>query len=746
MALQLTENTFSAVSQVAKEPNIVLEIEGVPTLFGSLAISKYARIGDPDLIIGEPDLDFGAFYIGGFTLLDDQDNAITLDGTSNSIKQTLNIDKGEGGSITSLSIALVDAGDITRLITPGEIIPDILQARCRVYLGFENVAWPEDYVTIFRGVVTEVSSDPGKVTLQLNHPDDKKRSTIYKQIETTLAADISNSDTDIDLVSAANILLPIAGPDGNIDPSFRAYVRINDELILLDSINTNTLTGCTRGQINTTATSHQAGDAVTTFYRLTGTCTDLALKLMSSGFEGPYLEDIAVEQFGFYGVTSVPNSLQFLDYDVSKYNIQVGDYVTVTGATEAANNFTGKQVLDVVTTEDGSYIVIDGVSLVDETSSAAVMSVRSKYDTLPNGLRMVNEEIDIAEHDRLNQLFLSNISYDIYLKETIENAKEFLEEQIYSPAAAYSLPRKSRASLGYHIGPIPGQDIKTLSYDNVKRPSQMRLKRSTNRQFYNEVVYRFDESALEDKFLTGFVNIAQDSKDQIRGPNKTLTVSAKGLRSTEQGEAIAQSQSERRLNRYKFAAESIEVATLFDVGFNIEIGDIVVYDGTNLALPDIKTGSKGMAPRLFEVQNKDLNLKTGDVRLEIVDTNFDGAGRYCLMSPSSFVAVGISTTELIIKQSFSARFGVAEWRKWQDQVGASVRIRSSDFSIDHDTVITAISGNTFTVSPALPVVPAADQVFEMTLYTDVDVTEQTKLVYGFMSDAPFADGPQYQML
>jgi hypothetical protein len=359
-----------------------------------------------------------------------------------------------------------------------------------------------------------------------------------------------------------------------------------------------------------------------------------------------------------------------------------------------------------------------------------------------------NDEIDFDEHLRLKRLFLSNFDYTIYLKDTIENATDFIETEIYSPVAAYSLPRKTRASLGYHIGPIPGQDIKVLDETSIKSASRTKLTRTTARNFYNEIVYRFDEDALEDdKFLTGVITISATSKNQIKTANKTLTISSKGLRSTEQGESIATSQSNRRLNRYRFGAESLKLSTTFDTGFNLEVGDVVVYDGVNLALPDIKSGAKGMAPRLFEIVNKDINIKTGDVSLELLDTNFNGSGRYCLMSPSSLVAGAASTTQFTIKPSFSARFGISEYRKWEQRVGSSIRLRNADFSLVSDSVITAVNFNTITVSPPLSFIPVADMVFELTDYDDVDVTAQTKLIYGHMKNSAFADGgAQYQML
>jgi hypothetical protein len=748
MSLTLTSRAQAAVDQIAKEPNLVLEIDGVSTIYGALKIKKFVRIGDPDLEIGDPELNLNAFYIGGFNLVADQDNAITLSGTTTSIRQSLNIDKGQGASISTMAIALVDNGDITKLITPGEVIPDVLQAKCRVYLGFEGTAWPEDYITIFKGVVTDIDSDAGKILLNINHPDDKKRGTIFKQVESELSSGIDASVTTITLDSVNDFLQPITGPDASVDPAFKSYVRIDNELIQYTGISGFNLTGCTRGSLNTTAASHGSGASVASFYRLSSTLTDLALKIMASGVNGNYLEDLEATSFVFFESAYTPNTIYFRGVDIAnRHNIVIGDYVTTSGASNGANNVSLKEIIDVVTTEEGSYIQVDGVSFLTEDPTSALVSFRSQFDTLPDGLKMANDEIDIAEHQRLNQLFLSNVQYDIYLKETIEDGKEFLEEQIYSPGAAYSLPRKSRASVGYHIGPIPGQDIQVINKDNLVGASKSKIKRSTNKQFFNEIVYKFDESALEEKFLSGRITISATSKNQIRGANKTLTIESKGLRTIDQGAAIALTQSNRRLKRYEFGAEVLVIQVTFAAGFNLEIGDIIVYDGTDLSLPDTKNGVKGIEPRFYEIQNKELNIKNGDVRLEMVDTNFNGAARYCLMSPSSKIASGASSTSFNVVESFSGRFGTFEFRKWQNIGLAAIKVRNDDFSNNSPSVIVSNSFNQFTVSPPLSFTPAINDVFELANYDDANTLDTTKLVYGFMRDSAFADGkPQYNML
>ena len=182
MSLELTTNQFLASQQVTKRPNIVLQIEGVSTLFGSVAIKEEVRIGDPGLEIGDPDTDPDAFFIGGFKEILDQKKIIDLSSTSKNIRQTLNQDLGQGSSISAFSVALIDDGTLIDLITPGVQIDDILGVKCRIWYGLDKdtTSFPEDYNIVFRGIVTEVDAPPGKIILKLNHPDNKKKRQPFK--------------------------------------------------------------------------------------------------------------------------------------------------------------------------------------------------------------------------------------------------------------------------------------------------------------------------------------------------------------------------------------------------------------------------------------------------------------------------------------------------------------------------------------------------------------------------------------
>lgn len=751
MTVSLTQRAQWAAQSAHKKPNVVLAIEGVGNYYGNIVIKRYATIG-PSVTIDDPEINSDAIYIGGLQKIANQENAISINETTTSIRQMLQIDLGQGGSISTMSIALIDTGSITELITPGAILDDILQTRCKVYLGFDGLAFPDDYIVIFRGVVTDVSGDAGKVILTINHPDDKKKGSTFTQVQPVLNGAINSSVTTIPLVDASNILAPVLGPDGTYDPSFQSMIVIDDEIIRFTGISGSNLTGCTRGYLGTSAASHADQSDSQTFYRLLGSPLELALKIMASTGDGSnYIENALFPSY-FVTVDGSPiaNAIYFQNFNViEQLNVQVGDYISVVNAAHPANNFSLKVIDDIVETSTGTYIVVAGVSLVAEDATLAIpppfVSIRSQYDTLPDGLALTNDEIDIDEHIRLHDLFLSDVQMDIYVKDTVDDTRKFLETELYSPIACFSLPRKSRCSVGYHVGPIPGQDIKTFDSDNIKTPSKIKLTRSTNRQFYNEIVYKYDEAAKTTDFLSGIITISETSKAQIRGTDKTLTVASKGLRSTLNGAHIALVQSNARLKRYQFAAEVLSFGTLFGDGFDTEIGDIIWVDMSDLGIPDIRTGQKGLAGRYWFVQNKTLNFKNGDVQLECIDTHFNAIGRYGLISPASLISSGVSATQFVITASYAKKAGGAEHKKWANLIGAKLRIRNSDFSISAECNLLECTSNTIRVTP-LPFTPSTGMVMELVLYDD-QTLEKVNLTYAAMANADFPDGKtQFIML
>ena len=755
MSFNLTRNARDKSLDVNKTPQIVLEIDGVTKVYGAVKIQKFIQYGDEGLEYG------AGFVYGGLIDIEDQSPYISWSGTTSTIRQQLDVDKGSSGSISSMGVTLIDKnGEVSReLITPDETQSpafDILGRRAKIWLGFADIAWPEDFFVVFRGTIDAVETGAGNILLKVNSPDSKKKGQIFTRATNTLNGSITAGSTVITLDDADDYLEPtFTGPDGTIDSGLEYYVRIDDEIIRYEAKTTTQLQTLTRGAFGTIAASHDDGASCESIYNISGNSIDIALKLMLSGIGGPYQEDVSITAFvRVDGTSLITNSIYFEDYDpVSKFNLSVGDYITVTGATNGANNVSSVEVVGITESLNGWYIVLDdSVTLVEETVTTALCSFRSQYDVWPEGAGMIADEVDIKEHLYIQRSFLSEAEqYDFLLRDEIE-LKEFLAEQVYNPVGAFSLPRKSRASVGFHLsGLLPNNTVKQMDSSNISDPSGLKIQRSTTKNFFNATVYKFDESILEeDKFEKVVTTLNTESRDRIPVGVRPLIIESKGLRTLLSGPNIATSATTRRLNKYKFGAEYIKgVKANFKIGFDLEVGDVVVFDLASLQMTDIKEGgSRSGDVRLMQIDNKSLNIKTGEVLFDLTDTNFSNDSRFGLISPASFIKAGVSTTQFIIEPSFNTtEFGINEYLKWTSFIGSEVRVRNDDFSLNDSAVLTSISGNTFTLGSALSFTPSSGMLLEFVEYGITQPQANVKLLYAFMSDSTFPDGDaQYTML
>lgn len=752
MGFQLTTKARAAANSVSKQPNIVLVINGVSTKFGSAQILKLIRIGDPGLLID------GSWVIGGSKPLSDQQEAISFENSTTSIKQQMEIDKGRGSSISSLEIGLIDFDNrISELISPGVEIEDLLGEKCSVFIGFaETTNFPDDYIRIFRGIVDDITSGAGLIKINIASPEQKKKASIFQKVDTALTSAITDSQTTIPLASTTNLLQPVLGPDGTYDAGFFSYVRIDDEIIRYTGISALNLTGCTRAMLGTINTAHDSGASVSSFYRVTGDAIEVALKIMMSK-QGNFEEDVPVSSLvRFSDSSEIANAIVFNTTDVEEeYGIVVGDYCTVSSAVNGANDFTLRQITAIgKPSTGGSYIVVGGSPLVVELSSTALIDFRSQYDTLPSGLGLGGDEVDVNEHLRIRQLFLSNFEYDFYLKDTIENGREWLEQEVYKPCGAYSLNRKAKSSLGYFVGPIPSESTVTLGEANIVNPDKLKIRRTTNKNFANTIVYKYETDVLEEKFLRGTIYQSATSLNRVKVGQRSLLIESTGMRQSLQAETVSAQAAGRKLSRFKFGAEFLDgVQVRFGDGYAIELGDIILLDPANLSLTNTETGTREKPSKLYEVANITKDFKSGKVTLDLIDTNFDGSGRYALIGPSSKIGAGISQTQFTIYNGFpNSPYGSNEGEKWQRFITATskpvVKVRSADFTTRYaQAAISSVVGNTVTVSTALGFTPQPNDVMELAQYSADGVTDQIKLLYAHMRDTAFPDGgAQYLLL
>ena len=742
--IRLTENAQAAADKINVEPNLIFRIPKYDKIFGSAEISEYIRIGDPDLYIGSyPGWD--SWVIGGVRAIQNQSQYMSYTaggGTSTNLVQKLAPDRKEGTTITSMVVTLIDKNEeISRLISPGFDLDDILGADTEIWLGFKGTGYPEDYEIIFRGIVNDIDSGPGYVNFLLSSVEDKKRRALVVEATTELAAAIPLGPlASIQVLDGSIFSNAVLGPDGSPDPSISRTFIINDEIFSYTSVSGNVLSGITRGLYDSVQTVHDVGDDVKRGFRLQGNGIDLALKIMLSGWQGPFVEGVDIKHLNRIA-PAIPrtNAVFFQRKNVLKeFGLTVGDFVSVTGATNPANNFTNKEIVEIQVTDDGSFVTVDDVSLVDELDSPGTASFRSKYDTLNIGLKMSPAEVDVEQHEYLRDFFLSGYTFDLRDLFEVNVAKTLIDDQIYTSMACFSIPRKGRSSITYSIGPIGGQVARRLDLDTVTNAGSLKVKRSLASNFTNVVRYAYDYDVVEGEFKKSKSFRSLSSQSRIPVLDKVLAIDAKGLRSGG-GEALIEASADRLLSRYQFGAEHISGAKLvFGFGYPIEIGDVVLVDYAALKLTDSDTGDRAGGQKYMEVINKTLNVKTADVSVDLVNTSFGLGDRFATVGPSSIVDSGSTTTKLNLKKSYGTGEFEVETYKWVDYIGEKILVHSEDWSQEAETTLLAIDSINVAilVSPALPFAPVDGYIIDAPFYpasSDPNENINWKLPHAFLS-------------
>lgn len=723
--LPITDTLKQAIELPQVSPAMALEIDGYDIVFANVRIEKYIRIGDPDLYIGDD------WVIGGYSLLDNVSDYISFNtGTTTKISQKLDVYKAQGSSVSGMVVSLIDKSEtVTELVSPGFQVEDLLGREVVVKQGVKGTAYPEDYVPIFRGLVQGIDSGAGYINLILSNTEEKKRAGILTRTTAELANSIDNVQTTVDLVDASEFITPA--------DTLSTYLKVNDEFMEYTGKATNTLTGVTRGLEGSTAAAANAGQDAELWCKVTGNGLDIALKLMLSQGEEWYAENLPVLGFQTFNILYSINNAVFFDKInlEEEYGVAVGDTIEVMGS---GFNDQVTTIAEIGMIDDSTYIVVDG-TIVAENPTTATARLKSKWNVLPIGLGMKPKEVDIKQHLYVRDTFLPVFDLEIYFKEA-ENTKEFIEQLVYLPMACFSVPRKARSSVIMHIAPLPVNDIKTLDITTVKNAKDLKIQRSTSENFFNEITFSLDYNPAVEKFKKTLTYESLTSKARISTLGiRGLAIDAVGLKTSNDGATRSRQSAARFLRRYQYGAEFIKgVDVHFKTGFAIEIGDVVVVDFDSLQLSNFDKGVRGGGFKLMEVLNWTRDTKSGEIKLDIVNTTYGVDDRYGVISPSSIVTNGSTTTKLRIKKSYTTKDFQRESTKWTNYVGQEVIVHSEDWSTVYTTTIKGFDNQDpqGMLVDALPTAPSAGWIIQCPNYPNT--TDEKDLAFWKLRHAFFS--------
>lgn len=735
-------------SKLSKQLSLVLEIEGVG-LFGVADTFTKVRYGDPGLVYGLPGLVYG-----GLRSLNTVKPYIMLD-SGLTIQQRIEPEVGRG-NIGQLLINLIDYnGDVSFALAPGNVVPEIMGQLCRLWLGYTQTSYPEDYVLVYQGQITQITCPPGKVSLQISDPTTKARQPLFAIGTTKLLADLpaTGSSATASIGNTSVLHAQILGPNGQYDPAVSTYVIIDSEIMMYAATGIISATGVivNRGVLGSQVAAHTAGAPVNGsvgFGQVGGiNCIDFALKLLLSGFDGPDFTDIAVKSFVYdYNGNNVPNEFVLSTEDASlDLGLSVGDYFYITGSA-SGNSVSGRITGITAGAQSRNNIVQTDQTFTLENPTSALVAFRSQYDTFPTtcGLGCFTNEVDVSTFQAIRKSYFSaGGASDLrayYAAATV--GLDTIVNDIMLPIGCYSISRYGRISMAITKPPLPGSGTKLvqLDYTNIVDPDKIQVVRATNqRSFYNEISYEYDFDIINTTFNSVQYFLDTNSLKEF-GYTVVLPIQATTVSSALGGALIAQTRGNAILDRFKDCLIWLELTVNWSVGSLLEVSDIVVVkDEGNLKIMNFETGERNLGTQLFEVIDRNYQIITGNVKLKLLGgLGFNLTNRFGLISPSSVLGAGCTNTSVRVTPSYGQPDIPSEMLKWSPLVGQGVMVHDANWTVTGSSFIQALSPTDpagLILSPALAFAPSAGMILDIAQYPQTSTTTNVleASLYGFIT-------------
>ena len=732
MATQLSVKAQALSQEISIKPNIILDIEGVNLIFGAMPVFKTLEWDDENAF-----WDDGLNWDSVIKDINSRDY-ISFNGSTTSLSQQIAPDKGNTSSITTANISLIDKnGEVSKALS-FDAIEEILGRKATLSIGFQDGAHSVDSNRILSGVVVDFYTDAGTVMVSIASSQTLQRQLLLEKHQTELTANIDNVQTTINVIDTSNFY--------QSQDALTLYVKIDDEIMRVDSVDSETELTVTRAQLNTVANAHDIEASCESFYTLTGKPLDLARKIMLSKEGNEYFESLDIpKSINFVSATeSIANAVIFDHYNIQdKTGLTVGDFFKLDSALN-----TGTYTIDGFgTLENGDSYILAKEALTTENEYNNSLSYISKWNTLSTGLGMLTNEVNVSDFDSISSAFGSNfVDYTLFVKDSIDDASDFIQKQLYFPQGLYPITRSARASVKFVVPPFSSDIVNTINTESITNISQVKQRRSAHKYLYNTYVYRYNVDSIEDKYLTGKVTVSATSANRINLGKKQLKIESDGLRNNAATSTVIENITQRYIDRYQFAPvyyENIEVN--FKTGFPLEIGDVVPFGGSDIKQVDLSSGKRDSNAKLFEVINKSINIKTGKIKLTLLETSFEINARYAVISLSSNVAAtGSTTTRIKITKTNDTDEYVRESDKWLDFSSQNssrrykIRVRSNDYTQDETVNLIGVdptNSDFLLLETPLSFVPDSNHICEVPEYDDTsaDIDSEYKLRFAYFN-------------
>jgi hypothetical protein len=722
MAFKVTARTRSILNQIQKNPSVLLDVEGVENIFSSSVVfEKIAWDGDVTW-------DQAGATWDGSVKKSGVKSYINLKESTRAITQQIYPDKQGSSSIASVMLTIIDKNSEVAKAFALNTVKEILGKKCSFSLGFVGANYPEDFMPIMNAIIVDYAYEGGAVKITLSHADTLRKQAILNEYTSNLVGAITDVQTVIDVEDTAGLI--------ESKDIATTYLAIEDEKVEVVSIDSETQLTVLRGTLGTFAVAHDDESELSSVYRLKEYPLTLAQKIMHSNADNSFFDsDIELVSFEYVSNTeSIQNAIIFKDRDIElNTGLIENDIVEVDTYGQFTVDRFGK--LD----NGNSYIIVkeDLPTIVEVNQS---WRFNSQYNVLSFGLGMLPFQVDNKSFEYIKTIFAPNfVEMDFFISEGIKNARDFINKELYFVSGCYGIPRNARSSVKFLSPPLTIDETPTLNEKNILNMTKLKPIRSVNKFYYNDILYAFSKSIRDGDFKSFTQFLDTDSIADFGIGNKQLRIESKGLARSTVTDIAIERLAGRFLDRYKRAATLVKGVKLsFKTGFNLQVGDVVLFGGSLSKLVDYDTGLRNLPLAKYEIINLVVDL-SGEIKIDILSTGYSVVGTYGVFSPSSKVAIGSTTDKLILKEINNLDEFTYERDKWNTLVGITIRVRSEDYLYDENTKIVALNDQDLNAIDieALPSQPPENAIVELATYdnypayTGDDLVDSMKLKYTF---------------
>lgn len=362
------------------------------------------------------------------------------------------------------------------------------------------------------------------------------------------------------------------------------------------------------------------------------------------------------------------------------------------------------------------------------------------YDDLAaaNGLGIDNDYIDVSGIEDVRDNWYPGDSNWFKWKITKrEKAKEWFEREIFKVLNIYPvIDGRGRLTIKPFKPPLPvNNTVQSFNADNIIGLPQWDGNLS---DLVNEIEFFYDYST-GGEYQTEEYHLDQATID-ARGPGKKpITIKSRGLLTSWSPASVPSRKSEiitRRVSKIFGRYLKPPIRLRFNTFFSrwpSEAGDIVPFTHPNI--PDIETGSRGYTNRRMEIINRSVDWAKGQVRIELLDTNFDKR-QYGAISPTATLTTASASTSITVSTGDVIKFST----------GDVVCIRNGNGNIKSTSlIIKALTTNTGVIevdNTSTALVAGIAEGWKMS-YSNFTHCTTAQQLYGFIcrtSTTQFSDG------